>query len=307
MASHSYDTNITLPSLHKHTSVAFQGSRGSFSEQAVEQCFGTSVSRKAFHTFEQVFTAISEKTCTYAVIPIENTLIGTVFDSFDNFLRFTDVRAIADITLRIVHNLIGLPHTAIRDITTVYSQLPGIGQCQEYLNRHKHWTVVPFRDTAAAVQYVAKENKPYNAAIASKKAAEIYNLKILKEGIESHSHNYTRFAIITHKETASYTVSRTQEKQRYAGLVIFSVKDETGSLLHCLEIFAQYDINLHKIESRPIIGKPWAYQFVVELDYTISHKTLQCCLQKIQKLVVSFHIIGTFLKTDTSLLHFSFS
>ena len=301
-------TQSIILSVDKKVSIAFQGSRGSFSEQAVEQCFGNNVYRKrAFHSFEQVFTAIIEKKCSYAVIPIENTLIGTVFDSFDQFLHFPDIRVIADTTLRIVHNLIGLPQANISDITTIYSQLPGIGQCQEYLNRHKQWSIVPFRDTAAAVQYVAKKNKIYNAAIASHRAASIYNLKILKKGIESYQNNYTRFVVIAHKDTSSHTIYQIHDKQRYAGLIIFSVEDTAGSLFHCLEIFAKYNINLHKIESRPIIGKPWVYQFVAELDYTISSEILQHCLKEIQKLVISFHIIGTFLKTDKPSLDFSYS
>lgn len=281
-----------------HDKIGFQGSRGSFSELAVEKYFGVGLHKNSHHTFSQTFKAVMDKKCPYAVVPIENTLIGTVYESFDNFLHFPRMQIVADLTIKISHALIGLPDAKISDIRYVYSQLPGIGQCQRYLSRHKDWVVVPFRDTAAAASHVAQEGSMHNAAIASEKAAEIYNLSILKKGIESNKQNFTRFAIITHKESEGYKYQQKQKETHNAGFLIFTTKDEAGALLHCLEIFAKYNINLHKIESRPIVGRPWEYQFVTELDYNPRQNSLNDCLKEIRKHAVSFHVIGFFRKQE---------
>ncbi len=272
--------------------VGFQGSRGSFSESVVELFFGDKVKKEPHSNFIQVFRALEKKKCNFAVLPLENTLIGTVYDSVDNFLAFPTLQIVADSTIKIVHSLLALPNTKLSSIKTVYSQLPGIGQCQRYLSRHKDWDIVPFIDTAAAASFVAEQKQHSIAAIASERAAELYNLAVIKKGIESNHHNYTRFAIVAHKSSKEYKELNKKVLPHNTGFLVFSVKDKTGSLLCCLHVFSSYNVNLHKIESRPIVGKPWEYQFLVELDYDISQEKLKDCLDEIGRHTMSLHIIG---------------
>ncbi len=265
--------------------VAYQGSRGSFSELALKIFFGDSVVSYSHENFTKVFEAVQSHECTYGIIPIENTLIGTIYTCFDNFPNFPSVAIVDEIAIKIEHALIGFAGAQLTQIKNVYSQLPGLEQCTRFLSHHD-WHLVPFKDTAAAVQHVATSNDIHNAAIASEYAAKINKLNILVNNIEDNPHNFTRFAILKKKNGDSLQKGATK------GFVLFSTPDVPGALLRCLQVFDNNEINLHKIESRPVHGKPWEYRFVVELDCSKARHNVVKALGEFTLVANSPHVIG---------------
>lgn len=278
--------------------IAFQGNKGSFSELALAKFFGEEVNEIPFEFFSQAYNAVRTGNCDFGILPIENTLIGTIHPSFDVLSAHQDLIIIADELLQIQHTLIGFPNTNLEQVTTVYSQIPGLEQCSTFLDSHKSWDRVPFKDTSAAVAHVATHGDTQCVAIASERAAKIYNLTVLQKNIENNTHNYTRFAIIAQKHSPIYEAwqhyMQAQQITPNVGIVVFSTPDAPGALLQCLKIFDKHSTNLHKIESRPIIGKPWEYCFTVEID--LENKDITPILSDLESQANTLHTVGVYTR-----------
>jgi prephenate dehydratase len=236
--------------------IAIQGELGSFSHEAAETMLPRAKVVPCARSLE-VFDRIKNGTVDAAVIPIENSLAGSVAEHFDLLLG-RDVHIEREFRLRIVHNLIAPPGTKFADLRRVLSHPVALDQCRDLFRKHPKLEPVPFYDTAGSVKHVVAENLHDAAGIASRRAAKVYGGKILKAGIEDDKKNFTRFFLIRRGKPRS---SRNANKTSLA----FSVKNIPGALFKALSVFALRDISLSKIESRPMRGRPWEYVFFVDL------------------------------------------
>ncbi|MFO7848558.1 MAG: 3-deoxy-7-phosphoheptulonate synthase [Spirochaetia bacterium] len=240
-------------------SVAFQGVRGAYSETAIHRFFDESTEALPGDSFAEVFEKVLSGKADYGAVPMENSLAGTIHEVLDLLLQYRDIQVVGEQKIRIVHNLIALPGTFPESIKRVYSHPQGLAQCSGFFSKNPHMEKVPFFDTAGAVAYIAEQKDSQAAAIAGKEAAKVYGLSILKEGIESNPRNYTRFFIIARSEMETL---RTPNR----AALVFSTRDEPGALFTVLRILAEMGLNMKKLESRPIQGKPWQYMFFVAVD-----------------------------------------
>ncbi len=271
--------------------VAFQGVRGAFSELAVRRSFDEDVNLLPSHTFAAAFDAVSSGKAKYAVVPIENTLGGTIYDTLDLLAIHPEITVVGETLIRVVHNLITMPDAQMSDIKKVYSHPQGLAQCRKFLSEElPDAEIVPFFDTAGAVEYVAKTGDKSIAAIAGEPAATFYGMKILRENIETDASNFTRFYVITREENAA--VYRSEARINKA-IVSFSVADEPGSLIEALSVFKDNGINMIKLESRPIPGKPWEYLMFVECQLSDADKFTEV-IDKMKEKTVSCRVLGTY-------------
>ena len=194
-----YSADPAMLSMKETIKVAFQGEKGAFSEKAIHQYFDAKTISMPCSTFRDVFDAVLKGSCYYGIVPLENSLSGSIHENFDLLLQFPDIEIAGEKKIRIIHNLITLPGTKIEDIKRVYSHPQGIAQCAKFLSKYPDWENVAFYDTAGSVAFIANQGKKENSAIASEEAAKSYKMEILKESIETNAHNYTRFVIITRK------------------------------------------------------------------------------------------------------------
>jgi len=235
--------------------VAIQGERGAFSHQAaLELVHKADV--LACATSIQVFDALESRRAAAAVIPVENTLAGPVGEHLDLLLE-RDVFIHAEMRLRIEHNLIASPGTKLKDIRQVISHPVALDQCRNFFRQHWRVSAMPFYDTAGSVKHIMAQQLLDTAAIASGQAAKEYGGKVLMSGLEDNRQNFTRFFLITKKKKISAKADKTS--------LVFSLKNVSGALFKALSVFALRDLDLSKIESRPVRGKPWEYRFYVDV------------------------------------------
>ena len=275
--------------------VAFAGESGAYAEQALMRAFGDDAQRIQTDGFREVFDIVLEGSACAGVIPVENSLTGSIHENYDLFLRYPDIAMVGELPLRIVHCLIGDERTSIDSISIVRSHPQGFAQCKEFLDKHPDWILEPCNNTASAVASIVREGAMKVAAIAGESAARAHGLKILKEGIETNPLNYTRFAIISRRigDKAPVPPSLGSERPNKASLV-FSVSDEPGSLFACLKIMSERGINLSKLESRPIQGKPWEYLFYIDATVPDSAAIFDEVIAELKKKTKYFHFLGTY-------------
>jgi prephenate dehydratase len=236
--------------------IAIQGELGSFSHEAAETMLPRAKVVPCARSLE-VFDRVKLRAVDGAVIPIENSLAGSVAEHFDLLLS-RNVHIVREFRLRIVHNLIALPGTRLGEVRRVFSHPVALDQCRDLFARNPKLEPVPFYDTAGSVKHVVAERLQDAAGIASRRAAVVYHGKILKSGIEDDKKNFTRFFLIHQgKPRAARNANKTS--------LAFSVKNIPGALFKALSVFALRDISLSKIESRPMRGRPWEYVFFVDL------------------------------------------
>ena len=237
--------------------IAIQGELGSFSHEAAEAMLPLAKVVPCARSLE-VFDRVKRRTVDGAVIPIENSLAGSVAEHFDLLLG-RDVHIVREFRLRIVHNLIALPGSKLRDVRRVFSHPVALDQCRDLFAKNPKLEPVPFYDTAGSVKHVVAEGLRDAAGIASRRAAKVYAGKILKAGIEDDKKYFTRFFLIR-RGKARAADNHNADKTSLA----FSVKNIPGALFKALSVFALRDISLSKIESRPMRGRPWEYVFYVD-------------------------------------------
>jgi len=236
--------------------IAIQGELGSFSQEAADAMLPSAKVVPCARSLE-VFDRVKNGSVDGAVIPIENSLAGSVAEHFDLLLS-RDVHIVREFRLRIVHNLIVRPGTKLADVRRVFSHPVALDQCRDLFAKNPRLRPEPFYDTAGSVKHVMAGRITDSAAIASRRAAEVYGGRILKAGIEDDKKNFTRFfQIVRGKPRAGRAANKTS--------VAFSTRNAPGSLFKALSVFALRDISLSKIESRPLRGRPWEYVFFVDL------------------------------------------
>jgi 3-deoxy-7-phosphoheptulonate synthase len=274
---------------------AFSGESGAFAEQALMRVFGEEAPRLGVPSFRAVFDAVLDGTAGFGAIPVENSLTGSIHENYDLFLRYPDIAIAGELKLRIVHCLIGDEKAGLEQISIVRSHPQGFAQCREFLDRYPRWQLEACNDTAAAVASIAREGATKVAAIAGEAAAKAHGLKVLRAGIETNPLNYTRFLIISRRkgDTVPAPPGLGSDKPDKASMV-FSVSDEPGSLFACLKILSERGINLSKLESRPIQGRPWEYLFYVDVSIPRTEAAFEGAVAELRTKTKDFHFLGSY-------------
>ncbi len=265
--------------------VSYQGEPGAFSEQAARAYFGVKCVTVPRESFDDIFQDVVGRRSAYAIVPIENSLFGSVHQNFDLLVR-SKVYIVGEVKLRIKMNLLALPGVPVKNIRYVYSHPQALGQCEKFVRGLKRAKPVPFYDTAGAAKMIAENRRGDAAAIASSQAAEDYGLKILRTGIENDHRNFTRFLIVGR--------SRVQPRKHPKTSLIFATKNSPGALFKCLSVFALRNINLLKIESRPMVGTPWEYLFFVDIEADSKHPDCINALNHLHELTSYFKNLGSY-------------
>lgn len=273
------------------TTVAIQGERGAFSEQAARKLLGNRPRVQTKDTFAAVFQSVSARECRYAVVPIENTLAGSIYENYDLLLQHS-LHIAGEIHLRIVHNLIAFPGTTARNLRQVYSHPVALAQCDRFFKRNPKIEKVPFYDTAGSVKMLADQRIPGRAAIASQIAARIYGARILETHIEDHRENYTRFLLLSRVPLRASSGNKVS--------IAFSTRNTPGALFKCLSVFALRDINLTKLESRPLRGHPWEYLFYLDFLGNPEEKTCGKALDHLSEITEFVRVLGCYKKAAHS-------
>lgn len=264
------------------TKISFQGERGAYSEAAAISFFNSNIETVPLPTFADVLEyTINDKT-DYSVLPVENSIEGSVGESYD-LLYSTSLNAVGEIYHKIEHCLIGTG--SLDEVDTVYSHPQALGQCRKFIQQHNIKTV-PSYDTAGSVKIIKEMNKKNIACIASKNASEIYQVPIISEGIADKPNNYTRFLVLSKKQIKETKKDKTS--------IIFSIKHEKGTLFRIMEKFNEYNVNLTKIESRPKKDTTWEYNFFVDFEGNVNNERISEMLNKIKKNTLFFKILGSY-------------
>ena len=242
--------------------------------------------------FDEVFKSLAEKRVDAAVIPIENTLHGSVHENYDHLLHF-GLPIVGETSVRIVHNLIAPPGVPFRSIRRVFSHPVAINQCLDFFAANPQVERVPFYDTAGSVKMVMEENLHDAAGIASSLAAKLYGGRILKRSIEDDRENHTRFFLLRNSDPAREFRAKNDAKG-WKTSIVFTTRNVPGALFRALSAFALRDINLAKIESRPLRGKPWEYLFYMDLIAQIEDPNLQNAMRHLQELTDLFQVLGCY-------------
>lgn len=265
--------------------VAFLGPEGTFSHHAVTRFLGHSTETLCSHNLEGIFKAVSDKTCALGMVPLENSLHGTVGESLDLFLRY-DVRIISELYLRVRHCLVSAEER-VADVHTVFSHPQPLAQCSNWLKTHlPKARLIPVESTAAAAVRVASEMGGA-AAIGHEELGMRAGLRILARNIENESRNWTRFVLIAAKESEiPLGVNKTS--------VLFTVPDEPGTLAAVLDILAGENVNMKKLESRPLPGQPWKYAFFVDLQFIGDITTQERVLEAMARQCLTLRVLGRY-------------
>jgi prephenate dehydratase len=263
--------------------IAFQGEPGAYSEQAVFEYFGE-VETQPCESFDAVFEAVRSGRCVSALIPIENSLAGSIHQNYDLLLQ-NQLQIVGEHFLRVRHCLIALPDAKKSEIRKAMSHPQALEQCVGYLRSHGIQAEQVY-DTAGSVKMLKETGARDTAAIASRRAAELYGMQVLEEGIEDNPQNYTRFLVIAREAVTPKAKAKTS--------IVFTLRNEPGALFKALSVFALRDIDLTKIESRPLVGKPWEYLFYVDFIGATYEETTKHALDHLGEYAVTLRVLGSY-------------
>ncbi|MGA2268221.1 MAG: prephenate dehydratase [Bryobacteraceae bacterium] len=275
--------------------IAFQGARGAFSEEAARKLLGTAIAVLPCERFEDLFRSVKEGRAAGAVAPIENTLAGSVHENYDHLVNF-ELPIVAETNVRIVHNLIALKNVSFSRIKRVFSHPVALNQCLDFFARNPQIERIPFYDTAGSVKMIAEEKLTDAAAIASSVAAEIYGARILSRSIEDDRRNFTRFFLLRTPEYARRHPVRVGRRAPWKTSLVFSTRNVPGALFRALSAFALRDLNLTKIESRPLRGKPWEYLFYLDFLGRVDSPNARNALNHLRELADFLRVLGCYPK-----------
>jgi prephenate dehydratase len=271
--------------------VAFQGERGAYSEIAARSFFGNKIELLPSETFDVVFKRVEVSGASFGIIPIENSSAGSIHQNYDLLLKH-QLRIVGELNLRISHNLIGNANSSLSDIRRVFSHPQALMQCQNNMAKLKDIEIIPTYDTAGSVKKIKEENIRDGAAIASELAARIYGMKILKRQIQDNPENFTRFLVLAKTKKLPKNANKTS--------IVYSVKNLPGALFRSLSVFALRDIDLYKIESRPLRGKPWEYLFYVDFAGRLEDSNCRNAIKHLSEIATFLKILGSY-KRDAQL------
>ncbi len=274
------------------TQVAFQGERGAYSEAAAIDFFGPGIEPVPCASFEDVFQGVEKGSFEYGIVPIENSLAGSIHQNYDLLLRH-QLAIVGEMNLRIVHNLIAHRGVKLADIKRIYSHPQALSQCERYLDGLSGVERMVAYDTAGSVKMIKDQGLKDAAAIASRQAAIVYDMAILEEGIEDEAENFTRFLVLSRQVEIPEDADKTS--------VVFSVENVPGSLFKSLSVFALREIDLTKIESRPLRGKPWEYIFYLDFIGSASEERCKNALNHLREIATLLRLLGSYPRAKNKL------
>ncbi|MDQ4120374.1 MAG: prephenate dehydratase [Acidobacteriota bacterium] len=275
--------------LNENARVAFLGERGTFSEEAVIGLLGENCELRPRPTFEKLFAAIGEGEADYILVPLENTLVGSVHRCYDLLLE-SSLNIVAEIILPISHFLIGCPGASLETIKTVESHPVALAQCERFFAAHPHLNRIAADDTAGAARRTIESGDLTRAAIAGKRAAKIYGGAVLQEHLEDHSENFTRFAMLSNDSNISNQGNKIS--------LIVRLAHRPGALHDALRPFVRRGIDLLKIESRPIKGRPWQYNFYLDLQAPASESELRGAVDETRDRAEEVRYLGRYSSVE---------
>ncbi len=265
--------------------IAFQGERGAFSEEAAVKLLGEEIQLVPRTTFELLYSSIVDGAADYILAPIENSLAGSVYRSYD-LLIASNLHIQAEVVIPIAHYLIGVPGAGFEGVVQVSSHPVALAQCERFFSSHPGIKRVATDDTAGSVREVMDAGDATRAGIASRRAAQVYGAAILREHLEDHSENYTRFLLLA----TSADVAENADKLS----LVLNLAHKPGSLCSALNAFARRNLNLLKIESRPIPGTPWSYCFYLDLQASLNNPETVAALAELKEFADSVKILGCY-------------
>lgn len=265
--------------------VAFQGERGAYSEEAAVQFFGEAIVPIPCASFDLVFDQVINGDSDYGIVPVENSLAGSIHRNYDLLLRH-DLHIVGETAVRVIHSLIAHRGVKLEQVRRVFSHPQALAQCEKSLDRWPHLEREATYDTAGSVKLLKEQGILDGAAIASRRAAEIYDMEILAEGIEDNAENYTRFVVLSREAVAPHGPSKTS--------IVFSMANVPGALFKTLAVFALRDIDLTKIESRPLQGRAWDYFFYVDFAGGLHEQRCQNALNNLREITSFLKILGSY-------------
>ncbi|PAB59839.1 chorismate mutase [Anaeromicrobium sediminis] len=265
--------------------VGFQGQSGSFSEAALNEYF-TDVESMNVETFEDVFVSLHSNHIDYGVLPIENSSTGGISEVYDLLKKYNGY-IIGEVCLKVKHNLLGVEGSSIELLEEIYSHPQALEQSKEFLKKYPHIKLIPYKNTAISAKYIMEQKDVKKGAVASVNAAEIYNLKVLKENIHHNHNNYTRFVIIGKNPEICENANKVS--------VLVNTNHEAGALFNVLRYFADNDISMLKIESRPIIGRSWEYFFYIDFQGNIHDEHVKKAIKLIEDNANYFKLMGNYI------------
>ena len=279
--------------------VAIQGIAGSYHDIAARSFYeGEDIEIVGCNTFRDVISAIKKDPSLLGLMAIENTIAGSLLQNHE-LIRESGLRVIGEYKLRISHSLVALPGTSIHDVTEVNSHPIALMQCREFLQQHPQIKVVEGEDTALSAEIIRTENLKGHAAICSRAAAERYGMKVLQEGIETNKHNFTRFLVVADPWQVD-EIRRNQSAETNKANIVFTLPHTEGSLSQVLSILSFYNINLTKIQSLPIIGREWEYQFYVDVSFN-DYLRYKQSITAISPLTKELKILGEYAEGKSNL------
>ena len=265
--------------------LVFQGVEGAYSQAALEQFFGDN--KNVFHvdTFRDAMEAIEEGSADFAVLPIENSSAGAVSQVYDLLVEFENY-IVGEVVIPIRHTLAGIAGTKMDEIERVYSHPQGLMQSARFLDEHGAWQQISVANTAMAAKKVLEDGRRNQAAICSEYAAEIYGLEILQREINSSEKNSTRFIIVTNQKVFLKDAKKIS--------ICFEIAHESGSLYHLLSHFIYNNLNMTKIESRPIEDRPWEYRFFIDFEGNMSDGAVKNAIRGLREEARNLKILGNY-------------
>jgi prephenate dehydratase len=270
--------------------VAFQGEPGAYSELAALEHFGARVETLPCHSFEQVFAAVTQGDAERGLIPIENSLAGSIHRNYDLLLR-NQLHIVGEHHLRVSHCLLALPGVKLDQIRRVHSHPQALAQCEASLARLGVEAVAE-ADTAGSARLIRQQGEHSAAALASRRAAQVYQLEVLAENMEDNPANFTRFLALSREPLPSGEPGSGD----YKSSLVFSLRNQPGALFKALSVFALRDIDLTKIESRPIPGQPWEYMFYVDFAGHAQAAVCQRALDNLGEYATFLRILGSYIR-----------
>lgn len=274
----------------KNARVAFQGERGAFSEEAAIKLLGNEIVPVPRPNFDSMFAAIEDAAADYILAPIENSLSGSVFRSLDLLVE-SGLCIIGEVVIPIAHHLIAAPGAAFEQIAVVESHQVALAQCEKFFVQHPRLKRMVSEDTAGSAREVIGSGDRTRAAIAGRRAAELYGGIILRENLQDNSQNYTRFLLLSPASKSSAMANKLS--------LVFQTAHLPGALHRALEPFARRGINLLRIESRPVHGHPWEYRFYLDLETSAIEPEAVAALAELKWHTLNLRILGSYLSAET--------
>ncbi len=273
----------------KNIKIGYQGVKGSFSEEAMIKYFGENHTTTDYEEFEDVFLALKNNEIDYGILPIENSCTGVITTVYDLLVKY-GLYIVGEECIKIDQNLIGIKGSKFEDIKEIYSHPQGFEQSSEFLNKQNNLRLIPFHNTAISAKYVSELNDKSKAAIASLRAAQIYGLNVIQKEINDKDNNHTKFIIVGRKLESSKECNKIT--------VVFSLDNKAGTLYNLLRYFAENNINMIKIESRPTKNEPWQYLLYVDFEGNIENEDVKKAIKLIEEKSEYFKLLGSYKRVS---------